>query len=66
MEGLDDSYDDDLGLNFASMNQLPEANDLVGGNTSQERALAAIKQYESHHKGYVSLFSFNCAIMTDT
>ena len=58
MEGLDDSYDDDLAPNFGSMNQLPNANDLVGGNTSQERALAAIQKYESHHKGYVPLFLF--------
>ena len=55
-DGLDDSFDDDLGPNFGSMNQFPIANDLVGGNTSHERALAAIRKYESHHKGYVPFF----------
>ena len=50
-DALDDSFDDDLCPNFGSMNELPVANDLVGGNTNYERALAAIVKYESHHKG---------------
>ena len=64
-EPLDDSFDDDLGPNFGSMNQLPDANDLVGGNTREERALAAIVKYESHHKGYVPSFSFELCSMID-
>ena len=58
-EPLDGSFDDDLGPNFGSMNQLPDANDLVGGNTREERTLAAIVKYESHHKGYLPSFSFD-------
>ena len=57
--------DDNLGPNFGSMNQLPDANDLVGGNTREERALAAIVKYESHHKGYVPSFSFELCSMID-
>ena len=40
---FDDSFDDDLGPNFGSM-QLPNANDLVSANSSQENALTAIRK----------------------
>ena len=40
---FDDSFDDDFGPNFGSM-QLPDANDLVSANSSQENALTAIRK----------------------
>jgi len=43
-QSLDDSFDEDLGPHFGSMNQqlLPNANDFAGRNTAHERTLAAI------------------------
>ena len=53
-EDLNDSFGDDLG----PRNQSPDVNTLVHDNASQERDLAAIAKYKSHHKRYMQVFSF--------
>ena len=52
----DDSESDNyFGPNSYGMEWLPDANQSIGGNTLEDRALAVVAKYESRHKGYVNL-----------
>ena len=53
-DGLDDSFDDDLGPNFGSIPNLPGSGGNVGGaNSKIDLVKRALHSYEQHSRGYV-------------